>query len=110
MTTKHAHYFHSVAHLQSVDIYRMLQLLGIADPALQHAFKKVAAAGKRGAKSAAQDVQEAIDSLARWQGMRAEDAVLDARQRREADLAETFPPLPVIEGYDESDFRAGGTD
>ena len=109
MTTKHAHYFHSVAHLQSVDIYRMLQLLGIADPALQHAFKKVAAAGKRGAKSAAQDVQEAIDSLTRWQGMQAEDAV-QARERRESGLAETFPPLPRIEGYDASDFAAGGTD
>ena len=73
-TAKHSHYFHDVSHLQQVDIYRMLQLLDIAHPALQHAFKKVAAAGKRGAKSAAQDVQEAIDSLVRWQAMAAEDA------------------------------------
>ena len=109
-TAKHSHYFHDVAHLQSVDIYRMLQLLGIADPALQHAFKKVAAAGKRGAKSAAQDVQEAIDSLVRWQAMAAEDAVLQARERKESGLAETSPPLPRIEGYDASDFVAGGTD
>ena len=109
-TEKHSHYFHDVSHLQQVDIYRMLQLLGIADPALQHAFKKVAAAGKRGAKSAAQDVQEAIDSLVRWQAMAAEDAVLQARERRESGLAETSPPLPRVEGYDASDFVAGGTD
>lgn len=108
-TAKHGHYFHDVAHLQHVDIYRMLALLDIAHPALQHAFKKVAAAGKRGAKSATQDVQEAIDSLARWQAMAAEDA-LQARERRESGLAETFPPLPRIEGYDASDFRVGGTD
>ena len=107
MTTKHSHYFHDVAHLQSVDIYRMLALLDIADPALQHAFKKVAAAGKRGAKSAAQDVQEAIDSLARWQAMAAEDAVLQARERKEAGFAETFA---AAEGYNASDFVVGGTD
>lgn len=94
-TAKHSHYFHDVSHLQQVDIYRMLQLLGIADPALQHAFKKVAAAGKRGAKSAAQDVQEAIDSLVRWQAMAAEDAVLQARERKEAGLACTFAALPA---------------
>lgn len=87
-TAKHSHYFHDVAHLQSVDIYRMLQLLGIADPALQHAFKKVAAAGKRGAKSAAQDVQEAIDSLQRWQQMRKED---DAQQYKD-----TVTPRPEV--------------
>ena len=106
MNTKpHSHYFHDVAHLQSVDIYRMLALLDIAHPALQHAFKKVAAAGKRGAKSTAQDVQEAIDSLVRWQAMAAEDATLHARQRREAGFAETFAA-----GYGASDFVVGGTD
>ena len=106
-TAKHGHYFHDVAHLQSVDIYRMLQLLDIAHPALQHAFKKVAAAGQRGAKSTAQDVQEAIDSLVRWQAMAAEDATLHARQRREAGFAETFA---AADSYDASDFAAGGTD
>ena len=103
-TAKHSHYFHDVSHLQQVDIYRMLQLLDIADPALQHAFKKVAAAGKRGAKSAAQDVQEAIDSLVRWQAMAAEDAVLQARERKEAGLACTFDALPAAA------FEAGGTE
>ena len=37
------------------------------------ALKKVLAAGKRGAKDDAKDVQEAIDSLQRWQVMREED-------------------------------------
>lgn len=105
MSTKpHGHYFHDVAHLQHVDIYRMLALLDISHPALQHAFKKVAAAGKRGAKSTAQDVQEAIDSLTRWQAMAAEDAALHARQRREAGLACAFDALPAAA------FEAGGAE
>ena len=70
---KHPHYFFDVSRFDSIDIYRMLVLLNITDPALQHAFKKVAAAGKRGAKDEAKDVQEAIDSLVRWQEMRAEE-------------------------------------
>jgi hypothetical protein len=74
MTAPHSHYFHDVHHLDTVDIYRLLELLSITHPALQHAFKKVAAAGKRGAKDEARDVQEAIDSLVRWQAMRTEDA------------------------------------
>lgn len=119
-TAKHSHYFHDVAHLQSVDIYRMLRLLGIADPALQHAFKKVAAAGKRGAKSAAQDVQEAIDSLTRWQEMAAEDAVLQGTKREEPWLARALEAMSQTRsfgaapfdraGYDEIDMRVGGTD
>lgn len=76
MTNPHSHYFHDVRHLGTVDIYRLIELLNITHPALQHAFKKVAAAGKRGAKDEAKDVQEAIDSLVRWQEMRAEDQSL----------------------------------
>ena len=82
MTTKHSHYFKDVRHLESVDVYRVLTLFGVTDPCLQHAAKKVLCAGARGAKGTAKDVQEAIDSLARWQAMRAEDA---ATQPAEAD-------------------------
>ena len=106
-TGKHSHYSRDVSHLDSIDIYRVIEIFGVQHAALQHALKKVMAAGQRGAKSAAQDVQEAIDSLTRWQSMAAEDATLHARQRREAGFAETFA---AADSYDASDFAAGGTD
>lgn len=71
---KHGHYFKPVAGLQHVDVYRTLELFGVTDPCLQHAIKKLLVAGGRGAgKDIRQDVKEAIDSLQRWQEMRAED-------------------------------------
>lgn len=76
---KHSHYSRDVSHLDSIDVYRVIELFGVQHAALQHALKKVMAAGQRGAKNEAQDVQEAIDSLTRWQAMRAEDSVLEAR-------------------------------
>ena len=69
----HNHYFKDVSRLDSVDVYRVLELFEVVDPAIQHAVKKLLCAGGRGAKSQPQDVQEAIDSLIRWQDMRKED-------------------------------------
>ena len=69
----HGHYKKNVVHLSTIDVYRVLELFGVTHPALQHAVKKLLVAGGRGAKSQPQDVQEAIDSLARWQDMRKED-------------------------------------
>lgn len=73
-TQKHSHYKKDVRHLDMVDVYRVIDLWEIKHPALQHALKKVLAAGKRGAKDEDKDVQEAIDSLERWKEMQAEDA------------------------------------
>lgn len=70
---KHSHYHKAVGHLQTVDIYRVLQMFDVTDPCLQHAAKKILCAGQRGTKTQAQDVQEAIDTLARYQSMQAED-------------------------------------
>jgi hypothetical protein len=71
---KHSHYFKSVEGLTHVDIYRVLVLFRVTDPCIGHAVKKLLAAGGRGAgKSIDRDVQEAIDSLQRWQAMQAED-------------------------------------
>lgn len=78
-TGKHSHYSRDVSHLQSIDVYRVIELFGVRHAALQHALKKVMAAGQRGAKNVDQDVQEAIDSLTRWQAMRAEDSAQEAR-------------------------------
>ena len=69
----HSHYKKDVSHLNYVDVYRVLKLFNVNDPALQHAAKKILCAGERGAKGVEKDVQEAIDSLVRWQQMRVED-------------------------------------
>jgi hypothetical protein len=71
---KHGHYFKDVAHLDSIDVYRVLSLFAVTDPCLQHAIKKMLVAGGRGAgKSIEKDVQEAIDTLERWKSMRNEE-------------------------------------
>jgi Tfp pilus assembly PilM family ATPase len=71
---KHNHYFKHVEHLQTVDVYRVLQLFAVTDQAIGHAVKKLLVAGGRGAgKDIAKDIQEAIDTLVRWQEMRKED-------------------------------------
>ena len=70
---KHPHYKKPVFGLQFVDVYRVLALFGVTDPCIQHAVKKMLVAGGRGAKDISQDVQEAIDTLQRWQEMRLED-------------------------------------
>lgn len=71
---EHGHYFKDVRHLESIDVYRVIDLFEVADPCIQHALKKLLVAGGRGAgKDARKDIKEAIDSLERWQRMRAED-------------------------------------
>ena len=66
-TKKYPHYFKDVSGVDAIDLYHVARLYDITDPALFHAFKKIACAGKRGEKDQAQDVQEAIDALKRWQ-------------------------------------------
>jgi hypothetical protein len=70
---KHNHYFKSTVHLDAVDVYRVLELFNVTDPCLQHAVKKLLCAGGRGAKDMEQDVQEAMDTLERYQDMWRED-------------------------------------
>jgi hypothetical protein len=70
---KHSHYFKDVRHLDGIDVYRVLELFNVTDPCLQHAIKKLLCAGGRGAKDMEQDVQEAMDTLERWQDMCRED-------------------------------------
>lgn len=70
---KHNHYFKATPY-SHVDVYRVLELFDVTDPCLQHAVKKLLVSGGRaGAKSRDHDIQDAIDSLVRWQEMRAED-------------------------------------
>lgn len=88
-TNKHGHYFKDVQHLDAVDVYRVLDLFRVSHPCLQHAVKKLLCAGGRGGKSQHQDVQEAMDSLARWQQMARED------ERRFDEL----PEAPSVAGH-----------
>jgi hypothetical protein len=71
---RHSHYFKDVSQFETVDVYRVLSLFAVADPCIQHAVKKLLVAGGRGGgKPIDKDVQEAIDTLVRWQAMRAEE-------------------------------------
>lgn len=76
---KHSHYFKATP-AQYVDVYRVCSMFEVIDPCLQHAVKKLLVAGQRGGKDIDQDVQEAIDSLTRWQEMREEDLRAGAAQ------------------------------
>lgn len=71
---KRPHYYKDVSSLETIDVYRVIELFELHNPCLQHALKKILCAGKRSAKDAAKDVTEAIESLQRWQEMRAEDS------------------------------------
>ncbi|MBI5270688.1 MAG: hypothetical protein HY856_13535 [Burkholderiales bacterium] len=71
---KHSHYHKPIPpQATHIDVYRVLAMFGVTDPCIQHAVKKLLVAGGRGHKDAARDVQEAIDSLVRWQDMRKEE-------------------------------------
>jgi hypothetical protein len=73
MKNTYNHYFKNTVHLNAVDVYRVLSLYGVTDPCIAHAIKKLLCAGDRGAKDIEQDVQEAIDTLERYQDMRVEE-------------------------------------
>lgn len=74
MTSPHNHYFKDVRHLDTVDVYRVLELFNVTDPCIQHGLKKLLVAGGRGAgKDIERDVRECIDSLNRYLQMQAEN-------------------------------------
>lgn len=84
MSRKHSHYFRACPFAE-VDVYRVLHLFAVTDPCLQHAVKKLLLAGGRGDKATAgwdsgRDVQEAIDTLQRWQEMRDEETQAGRQQ------------------------------
>lgn len=98
---KHGHYFKDVAHLSTIDVYRVLDLFGVVDPCLQHAIKKLMVAGGRGHKAIDEDVTEAIDTLVRWQNMRHED------EAKLPKIAKTGEVLEVPAGMSLRNFVAG---
>jgi hypothetical protein len=80
MNIRYNHYFKDVRHIDGIDVYRVLELFNVTDPCLQHAVKKLLCAGKRGAKDEEQDVQEAIDTLERYQDMKVEEELHEANK------------------------------
>jgi hypothetical protein len=70
--TAYPHYFKDCPY-GKIDVYRVIELWTVTDPCLQHALKKILCAGGRGHKDQATDIQQAIDSLRRWQQMRKEE-------------------------------------
>lgn len=66
------HYYKKVPY-EYVDIYRVLELFNVTDPAIQHAIKKLLVAGGRGHKDIEKDIKEAIASLHRRIEMWEED-------------------------------------
>ena len=72
---KHSHYFKDVSKLDRLDVYRLLALFDVTDPALQHIIKKARCAGKRGAKDFAKDVREIADTANRRVQMLVEDGL-----------------------------------
>jgi hypothetical protein len=67
------HYFRDVSWLEKIDIYRFLDLFGVTGSPHQHAIKKIACAGQRGAKDARKDLNEAMESIRRALEMLDED-------------------------------------
>lgn len=73
-STQYPKYFKDTRHLDSVDVYRVLDLFDVQDHALGHCIKKLLLSGVRtGGKTQAQDITEARDTLNRWLEMQVED-------------------------------------
>lgn len=51
--------------LTSLDVYDVLIMFDVRDPAIQHAVKKLLMCGQRGHKTQLEDLQEARQSIAR---------------------------------------------
>lgn len=94
--SKHSHYFKDVKGLDCIDVYRLLLLFNITDPCIQHAVKKLLVAGGRGGgKDIERDIQEAIDTLERWQSMKAEDKL---RTLDESQVVHQIGPVAIPVG------------
>jgi ribosomal protein L21E len=93
-SNKHSHYFKDVSQLDTIDVYRVLELFNVVNPCIQHAVKKLLVAGGRGAgKDINKDIQEAIDSLERWKDMRQEENPIFNRRSTDKIPEVEFPEV-----------------
>ena len=85
-----------------VDVYRVLEIFQVTNPAIQHAVKKLLCTGIRGGKDFDQDLAESIQALTRLQEMRREEAAVKAgftKLQYTAPVPQPFvPPTFVIGG------------
>lgn len=58
-------YHKDVSKYNKIDVYDLIQIYEVTNPALQHALKKILMAGQRGHKDFQQDCQDIIDSVQR---------------------------------------------
>lgn len=65
LATKYPHYYMHVEGLNYIDVYRVLQGFNVTDPMIQHAIKKLMAAGNRGYKNFRKDLSEVQDTINR---------------------------------------------
>lgn len=65
MATKNKYSKQLPAKLDYIDVYDVLRLFDVVEPALQHAIKKLLMPGKRGKGDYEQDLREAIQSITR---------------------------------------------
>lgn len=70
---QYSHYKKDISRYKILDIYRLLVLYNVTDPAIAHAIKKLLVPGGRGAKDTLQDIIEARDTLNRRIEMYQED-------------------------------------
>lgn len=72
---KHNHYKRDVSHLNTIDVYRIIELFGVTCPVAQRVLKKSLAAGQRGHKDLRKYWQDIMDSAERRLQMLDEDAM-----------------------------------
>lgn len=77
--TDHPHYFFDVSEYDFVDIYRLIEVIGITCPVAQHVFKKAAVTGERGHKDLTTDWQNIADSAKRKLQMIDENTVTTSK-------------------------------
>lgn len=97
---EYSHYYKKIPDgVSHVDVYRVLELFDVKNPAIQHAVKKLLVAGDRGFKDSVKDVKEAIVSLERWVEMREEE---DSVERKAQKTVFSRPNLSSINDVSES--------
>lgn len=57
--------YHRYCNKNEMDVYDVLKMFNVTDPALQHLVKKALCVGQRGHKTVKQDLQDIADSAAR---------------------------------------------
>ena len=90
---EYSHYYKKIPEgIHYIDVYRVLEMFEVSDPAISHAIKKLLVAGNRGHKDIEKDVREAIVSLNRRIEMWEEENQIQCLQHNMGNI-DTFPPV-----------------